>query len=168
MEPTITEQQNALAQTMGTGFIIFFLAIMIFLVIVQWKIFTKAGQPGWACLVPIYGAIVYFKIIGRSAAWLFVYIILGVLYGIGIFMAVQGSAAVGGVLAFIGIITLIVISIIDTHRLSKSFGQGGGFTAGLILLSIVFYPMLAFGNYQYIGPNGDGPNPNADPEILHA
>lgn len=168
MEPTITGQQAAMAQSMGAGVMIFFLALLAFFVIVMWRIFTKAGQPGWACLIPIYSAIVYFKIIGRKASWLLVYIILGVLYGVGLYMAVSGNAPVGGILAFVGIIGIIVISIIDTHRLSKSFGQGAGFTVGLILLGIIFYAILAFGDYKYIGPNGEGPNPNTDPDILHA
>lgn len=168
MEPTITGQEAAMAQTLGTGMLIFVLAIIAFYIITMWRIFTKAGQPGWAILIPIYSAIVYFKIIGRSAAWLFIYIGLGVLYGLGLYLAVSGNAAAGGLLALVGILTLIVISIIDTHRLSKSFGQGAGFTVGLVLINIVFYAILAFGDYQYIGPNGDGPSQDNNPEILHA
>ncbi len=167
MEQVSTEQQTAMAQSMGVGFFIFFAALMVFFIIVQWRIFTKANQPGWSCLIPIYGAIIYFKIIGRSAARLLVYLGFGILYGMGAYFLIKQNA-MGGLLAFIGIAGLITFSIIDTNRLSKSFGQGAGFTVGLILLGIVFYPLLAFGNYQYIGPNGDGPNPNTDPEILHA
>ena len=168
MEPTFTGQEAAMAQTMGAGMLIFILALIAFYVIIMWRIFTKAGQPGWAILVPIYSAIVYFKIIGRSAAWLFVYIGLGIMYGIGLYLAVTGNAAAGGLLALVGILAILVISIIDTHRLSKSFGQGAGFTAGLVLINIVFYAILAFGDYKYIGPNGNGPTPDGNPEILHA
>jgi len=44
--------------------------------------------------------------------------------------------------------------IIVVHNLSVSFGKGVGFTIGLLLLSIIFYPMLAFGDAQYLGPKG--------------
>ena len=168
MEPTITGREAAMAQTMGAGMLIFILALIAFYVIIMWRIFSKAGQPGWAIFIPIYSAIVYFKIIGRSAAWLLVYLFLGIIYGAGLYLAVSGNVAAGGLLIFVGIIALLVISIIDTHRLSKSFGQGAGFTVGLVLINIVFYAILAFGDYKYIGPNGDGPTPDGNPEILHA
>jgi hypothetical protein len=168
MEPTITGQEAALAQTMGTGILIFVLALMAFYIITLWRIFTKAGQPGWAVLIPIYSAIVYLKIIGRSGAWLLVYLFLGMLYGVGAYLAVTGNAAAGGLLVIVGLIGILVISIIDTHRLSKSFSQGAGFTVGLVLINIVFYALLAFGDYKYVGPNGDGPAQDSNPEVLHS
>jgi len=167
MEPTITGQQAEMAQTMGMGVLLFLLALIAFYLVTLWRIFTKAGQPGWAVLIPIYSAIVYFKIIGRSAAWLLVYILCGVLYGVGVGMTLGGSP-MGGLLLFLGLAGLLVISIMDTNRLSKSFGQGAGFTVGLLLLNIVFYPLLAFGDYKYIGPNGNGPTPDSNPEVLHS
>ncbi|MBS1603444.1 MAG: hypothetical protein JST42_12310 [Bacteroidetes bacterium] len=38
---------------------------------------------------------------------------------------------------------------------SKSFGKDEGFTVGLTLLGIVFWPILGFGDARYIGPYGD-------------
>jgi len=40
------------------------------------------------------------------------------------------------------------------NLLSKSFGKDVGFTIGLILLPVIFYPILAFGDAKYIGPAG--------------
>ncbi len=90
----------------------------------QWVIFGKAGKPGWAAIVPIYNTIVLLDIVGRPVWWIVLLLI-----------------------PFVNIVILIII----TNDLSKSFGKGVGYTVGLLLLSIVFYPMLAFGSDQYIG-----------------
>ncbi|MFN8699083.1 MAG: DUF5684 domain-containing protein [Flavobacteriales bacterium] len=136
----------------GAGMLIFLLAIVVFLIVVMWKIYSKAGQPGWAVLVPIYNLYVYTQIIRRPGWWLLVYVGIMVLYYIGLGMMVSGSAS-GGILAMIGGLALFVVSIMDTHRLSTVFGQGVGFTIGLILLGIIFYPILAFGSSTYGGGN---------------
>ncbi|MDF2187903.1 DUF5684 domain-containing protein [Paraflavitalea sp. CAU 1676] len=94
----------------------------------QWKIFEKAGQPGWACLVPFYNLYILLKIVGKPTWWMIMF--------------------------FIPIINIIFL-IWATNMLSKSFGKDEGFTAGLILLGIVFYPMLGFGSAVYKGPFGD-------------
>jgi len=106
----------------------FFVALIVFLIAAEWKVFTKAGQPGWAVLIPIYNLYVLLKIVGKPGWWLLVIIFFP---PIGIFMA------------------LYVI-----HLLSKSFGHGIGFTLGLIFLSIIFYPILGFGDSKYVGPAG--------------
>jgi hypothetical protein len=129
----------------GAGVLIFVLAILIFFIVVMWKIYTKAGQPGWAVLVPIYNIYVYTQIIKRPGWWLLVYLAPYLV-----------SALLPLNLAWIGLIlmlVILVISIMDTHRLSTAFGQGAGFTVGLILLGIVFYPILAFGSATYGGGN---------------
>jgi hypothetical protein len=46
----------------------------------------------------------------------------------------------------------IVILIILSNDLAKSFGKGVGFTIGLILLGFIFSPILGFGSAQYVGP----------------
>ena len=102
------------------------LALIVFYVVCWWKIYTKAGQPGWACIVPIYGIILYFKIIGKPWWWIFMLLIP--IYG------------------------QIVIPIIMIHKLSKAFGHDVGFTLGLIFLSFIFIPILAFENSNYANP----------------
>jgi len=115
---------------MITLLIIFYLAIIAFFVLVNWRIFEKAGQPGWACLIPIYSTIIMLKIIGKPWWWIF--------------------------LLFIPlIINNIIFGIWATNMLSKSFGKDEGYTVGLLLLGIVFYPMLAFSDARYLGPFGD-------------
>lgn len=114
-------------QGAAIGLILFYLALIVFFVAVQWKIFVKAGKPGWACLVPFYSTIVLLEIVGKPWWWMF--------------------------LMFIPIVNFVV-AIMVIHGLSKSFGKDTGFTLGLIFLGIFFYPILAFGDAKYIGPDG--------------
>ncbi len=109
------------------GIIILYIAIIILLIASWWTIFSKAGQPGWACLIPIYNIIVFLNVIGKPWWWLILFII-----------------------PFINIIFVIW----SLNLLSKSFGKNEGFTVGLLLLNIIFIPILAFGDAKYKGPAG--------------
>lgn len=114
--------------------IIFWLAIIVFYIYCMWKIYEKAGQPGWAVIVPIYSFLVHMKIIGKPWWWL--------------------------LMMFIPIVN-IVFAVWATNLLSKSFGKSEGFTVGLIFLGFIFYPIMAFDkSIQYQGPAG---NPSAAP-----
>jgi len=105
--------------------ILLVLAIVVLMIASQWKVFVKAGQPGWASIVPIYNIIVMLKIIGKPAWWI--------------------------ILLFIPLVNYVIIIWI-LNLLSKSFGKGVGFTLGLIFLSIIFWPVLGFGSATYQGP----------------
>lgn len=105
--------------------ILFILAISIFYIVVQWKVYTKAGKKGWAVLIPIYNMVVGLQIVNRPWWWIF--------------------------LMFIPIVN-IVIAIICINDLAKAFGKGTGFTLGLIFLWFVFLPIIAFGNLTYTKP----------------
>jgi len=98
------------------------LAVIVLLIVSMWKIFVKAGKPGWAAIVPIYNAYVFLQIAGKPGWWL--------------------------VLLFIPIANLIV-GIIAALAFCKNFGKGGGFAAGMIFLPVIFYPILAFGDAVY-------------------
>jgi hypothetical protein len=108
--------------------IIFVIAILFLIGASMWTIFTKAGQPGWAAIIPIYNIIVLLKIVGKPTWWILLFIIPVVNY---------------------------VFLIWTYNMLSKSFGKDEGYTVGLILLGIVFLPLLAFGDAKYLGPFGD-------------
>lgn len=110
--------------TLGAGTILFYAALVIVMIIAEWKIYEKGGQPGWAILIPFYNIYVLLKLVGRPGWWL--------------------------LLMFIPVVNFI-IGIIVLNDLSKSFGQGVGFTLGLIFLSPIFILLLAFGDYKYIG-----------------
>lgn len=115
------------------AFLIFVLIFTVFFIIVQWRINTKAGQPGWAVLVPFYGIFVHTQVIKRPEWWMVLYFLL--------------------LIPILGWIAVIIISIMDTIRLAKVFGKDDGFAVGLIFLPIVFLPILAFGESTYVeGP----------------
>jgi hypothetical protein len=109
----------------GPLFWIFYLAFTILMIAAWWKIFAKAGQPGWACIIPIYNLYVWCKIVGRPWWWI--------------------------LLMLIPLVNLI-IAIILLIDLAKSFGKGVGFGIGLLLLPFIFFPILGFGSAQYQGP----------------
>jgi hypothetical protein len=102
------------------------LIIWVITVIGQWKVYEKAGKPGWACIIPIYNLIVMLEIIGKPIWWIFLFLVPCV---------------------------NIIFAIWTFNLLSKSFGQSEGFTIGLVLLPYVFFPILGFGSYKYLGPS---------------
>src|SRR5437764_15464570 len=87
-----------------------------------WKVFTKAGQPGWASIIPIVNLYFLCKVAGRPGWWLLLLLICFPIF--------------------------YIILCIDV---AKRFGQGGGFAVGLIFLGIIFFPILGFGSAQYQG-----------------
>ena len=111
----------AVASIFIIGFVVFFIAAM-------WKVFEKAGQPGWAAIIPIYNIYIMTKIGGKPGYWT--------------------------LLCFIPIVNLVIL-IWLYNMISKSFGKDEGFTAGLVLLGIIFWPILGFGSARYLGPFGD-------------
>lgn len=107
---------------------VFGLGIAIIGIIATWKVFVKAGQPGWASIIPIYNIYIMTKIAGKPGWWTLLCLI-----------------------PFFNFIFVIWIY----NMISKSFGKDEAFTVGLVLLGIVFWPILAFSDARYLGPYGD-------------
>ncbi|PSP74951.1 signal peptidase I [Halobacteriales archaeon QS_1_68_20] len=109
---------EALVPLVALGFTVVVLAGM-------WKAFTKAGEPGWAVIIPFYNYWVMLRIGGND----------DIIWFIGMFVP--------------------LVNIYVAYRMftdvAKSFGQGIGFGLGLWILSFIFWPILGFGNYQYRG-----------------
>jgi hypothetical protein len=105
--------------------VVVYVAIAVLYFASFWRIFTKAGQPGWAGLIPIYNYIVLMKIIGRPWWWILLFLV-----------------------PIVNIIVLFIVFI----DLAKSFGKSTGFGVGLALLGIIFLPILAWGDATYRGP----------------
>ena len=120
---------------MGT-IVVIYVAIVALMIVSMWKIYTKAGKPGWACLIPIYNIIVLLEIVGKPWWWLLLML-----------------------LPFVN----IVFAIWMLNLLSKSFGHGVGFTLGLLFLSVIFLPLLGLGDSKYVGPAGAAQAPPAQP-----
>lgn len=68
-------EPSAAAGIFGGVFMIVWLAVVVLLIAAWWKIFTKAGKPGWASIVPIYNIIVFLEIVGRPLWWIIVALI---------------------------------------------------------------------------------------------
>lgn len=118
--------ENSGGGIVGIIMMLVWLAVVIAIIAGIWKVFTKAGKPGWAALIPIYNLVVLLQIVGRPIWWLVLFIIP---------------------------IVSIVVAIIVSIDMAKSFGKGTGFGIGLALLGPIFYPMLGFGDAKYQGPS---------------
>jgi len=106
------------------------IAVAVVVTIGMWKAFAKAGQPGWAVLVPIYNIIVLLRVAGLPWYWVF--------------------APFVAIIPILGWIAYIVWIVWIHHRISTRFGQGVGFTIGLTLLGPIFWLILGFGSSKYV------------------
>lgn len=100
------------------------LLFLILPLVANWFIYKKAGEPGWAAIVPLYNTYVLFKIIygnGWKCLWLLV--------------------------PFVNIYYAFTMYF----KLAKVFGQGFGFGLGLFFLNPIFLLILAFGDFNYLG-----------------
>ena len=116
---------TATASGSGSTGILIFLVIIVFFIVAYWRLFTKAGEPGWGAIIPIYNLYLYCKIAGRPEWWL--------------------------ILLFIPFVN-IVFSLILAMDIAKAFSKSSGFGIGLWLLSFIFVPILAFGSATYTNP----------------
>lgn len=127
--------------------------LAVFAIITMWKLFQKAGRPGWAAIVPVYNFWVLFEISGKPGWW-----------------ALIGLA---GIIPFLGpfvSIAYFVLYVIAMLELAKRFGKDTTFAVvGLILFSIIGMAMLAFGDAKYqpaaaVAANGpQAPTPSQPP-----
>lgn len=105
-----------------------YLALIVLIVAAMWVLFSKAGRPGWAAIVPIFNVIVYLDVAGKPIWWIVLLLI-----------------------PFVNIVVAIMVTI----SFAQSFGKGVGFAIGLIFLPFIFYPILAFGSPRFVGPPAD-------------
>jgi uncharacterized ferritin-like protein (DUF455 family) len=99
------------------------LAIIVFMVVSMWKVFEKAGQPGWAAIVPFYNIYVLTTGVAMKEVLWFILCLV----------------------PFVNFIAIILISI----DVAKRFGKGAGFGIGLAFLGFIFYPILAFSDARH-------------------
>ena len=107
------------------AFFVFTLALVAFYLFCCWKVFEKAGKPGWASLIGGHNVVTIFEIVGRPGWWFFLLMIP---------------------------FANFVISIMILFELVKVFGKDTGFGFGLLFLPFIFLPILALGDAEYQGP----------------
>ena len=120
------ESLGILGVLFGGVFMLIWFAMLAVMIASLWKIYTKAGQPGWAAIVPIYNIIILMNIVGRPVWWVVLFCI-----------------------PFVNFVAVIIVYI----DLARSFGKDIGFALGMIFLFPIFMPMLAFGDARYVGPS---------------
>lgn len=106
-------------------FLLITLVLMVLFIIAFWRIFTKAGEPGWGSLIPFYSTYLQFKIAWGNG-WLFLLMLVPVVN--------------------------VVVALIALYKLCVAFGYGVGFFLGMLFLSPIFTLILAFGSAEYQGP----------------
>jgi len=125
----LTSLMATLAQTEsevgGLVFFLFYIAIVVLIIAGFWKVFTKAGHPGWVAIIPIVNLYFLCKVAGRPGWWV--------------------------LLMFIPLVNIVIYAIVALD-VAKSFGKSPLFAVGLFFLGAIFYPILGFGSAQYQGP----------------
>lgn len=107
------------------AYTVFIIILVILEVVGRWKMYEKAGEPGWASLIPFYSSYELYKI-GWGHGWYFLI----------------------GYIPIVGVVFSIMLSI----KLARAYGMGTGFAVGLILLPSIFHMILGFGDSTYYGP----------------
>ena len=112
-----------------SAYAIFFIVIDILCIVANWKIFTKAGRPGWHSIIPIYSTYALFEIVGLKGWYIFLIFI-----------------------PFVGSLIITVFSVVASLNLAKCFGKSTGFGVGLFFLPFIFQLILAFDSSTYTKP----------------
>lgn len=166
METTTTLTTNQAAAAGATIGMIAAFAIVLYVltVIATWKIFKKAGEPGWKCLIPIYNVYIMYKIVGM-AGWFWGILLVGILGYI--VMALDGTSyllietqsssinfdASAHIPTVIALLVMLVVdiwgSLLYAWRTSKAFGHGFGYFLGLLFFQPIFWLILGFDKSKY-------------------
>lgn len=115
-------QSGAAGSIIGLLFLVLYIAIIVVAIMGSWKMHVKAGQPGWACIVPIYNLYVMTKMVNRPWWWMLLMLV-----------------------PLVGLIVAIIMML----DLAKAFSKSTAFAVGLILLNPIFVAILGFGSAQY-------------------
>lgn len=130
----------------GTMFILI-VGWYILQVIAYWKIFVKAGEPGWKAIIPFYNTYTQYKFTWNIRAfWI---VLIGGIVGAVLQEATDGIASLLGSLI---LLIVAIFNIISLNKLARAFGHGVGFTIGLFFLNPIFMLILGFSGDEYIGP----------------
>lgn len=148
---------GAFLATLGIFAIVIGIAWYILQVIAYWKIFNKAGKPGWHSIIPILND--WDKVDlswSRTIAWVWLAmtIVSAILYKPYTNAQNEGVTNFVTILYMIVAVVLVVVSIVSEYKLAKAFGKGFGFFLGLLFLNPIFKMILGFGDAQYQGRQG--------------
>jgi hypothetical protein len=115
----------AAASSSGSGaIVVIYLLIFVLYFVGAWKVFVKAGQPGWGVIIPIYNIYLLCRIAGRPGWWTILFLVP---------------------------LVNIIVSLVVAVDVAKAFNKSAGFGFGLWILGFIFTPILGFGSAQYVG-----------------
>lgn len=126
--------------------LIFSFILYILKVVACWKIFEKAGQPGWKSLIPVYNIYTEYKLAWKTEGF---WVLCAATLLSAFTKDLEGYWSYVAIVA--GIMTTVV-TVMMNYKLSKAFGHGIGFTLGLTFLPSIFELILGFGGDTYLGP----------------
>lgn len=133
--PTNTSGGGAAAAGAGVLALVLILAIFALVIagiVAMWRVYSKAGKPGWAAIVPVYNSWVLAEIAGKPGWW--------------------GLLPFVAFVPIIGWIAAIVVTIIIAVGVARNFGKSDAFgVVGLFIFSFIGYMILGFGSATYKG-----------------
>lgn len=163
---TLTTNEAAAAGAVMGGMlgtlIVAGIAVAILMIVAMWKLFKKAGEPGWKALIPIYDVYILFKISGAKS-WFWGLVVAEIIVFVDTIIATKNGGVVtdanGNVTEIKDISFAIVVAamaifelicyIVLCAKLAKAFKRGAGTAIGLFFLPNIFTLILAFGSAKY-------------------
>ncbi|MDB5163871.1 MAG: hypothetical protein JWS12_489 [Candidatus Saccharibacteria bacterium] len=116
----------------GGVFLIVWLVVIVVLLASMWKLFEKAGRPGWNALIPLYNTWVLAEIVGKPGYW--------------------GLYPIAGIIPLVGWLVAVAGTIYFSIETAKVFGKEPTFAILLVILPFIGYPILGFGDAKYHAP----------------
>jgi hypothetical protein len=104
--------------------LVVWLALVIVIIAGLWKTFDKAGEPGWACIIPFYNVVVLLRIAGKPLWWILLMLVP---------------------------VANLFVTILMSIAVAENFGKSAGFGIGRAFLGPIFYPILGFGDARFQG-----------------
>ena len=148
---------TALIASLAIGFFLIVLAIVIailvIIVISNWKILTKANEEGWKALIPFYNKWTLCEVVGLSPYWVIELLIVQALY-LFINQVLEGNFVVIS-LSWLVSLNSLYFNVVYSLSLAKSFGKDKSFGILTVFFPVITLPMLAFGKSEYVGKNGE-------------
>ncbi len=129
---------------------IIFLLLSAVSIVGWWKVFEKAGRPGWAALIPVYNFLLLLDIAGIRRPWLLLPFVVFIFYTILLYILVSGTAKFSNTSGIImGQLFFFFLYMVTSVRLSLNFGKRWPFGLGLFFSPFVFFLILGFGKSVY-------------------